>query len=135
MNEHVRNSLYHAWGKSPEDKRQEHDYNVGYYQKHREKIIRNVLERKRKNKNMSTIGFDIIIQSIDKEYEERVKRAKSTNTPSLYRFDLRSSGEKAYDAIHAMIDVGRKFIKLIRKPFDRTDKSLKVGRDWLKKHW
>ena len=152
MNNYTKQCLYHAWGKSPEDKAKERTYNTGYYQAHREKIIRNVLARRKaknnkqnisikrvdtsKNANIPVYGIDTIIESLNKRYDEYLSKRREKQ-PGYVIPDYRKGGEVMYDIVHGTINIGKKIINAFRNSsvIEQSKSIYSEGFDWLKKHW
>lgn len=149
MNDYTKKCLYHAWGKSPEEKAKERTYNTGYYQAHREKIIRNVIARRKakQNENKSykltpkdgpipVIGIDTILETLTRKYDQSIVN-RNTRNPGRRAIDYTKSGEAIYDAVHAVINLGKRIINSIRtsQPAKDVKSTYSEGFDWLKKHW
>ena len=137
MNEYSQRALYHAWSKTPQGKQNEHDYNVNYYQEHRNKIIQNVLERRKKRKESGMSTFDYIVTSLDKAYSDRLAKNRTSGNPSLIgKIDYRLGGEKVYDIVHTIAEAGRWIMNRYAKTLvGETKNTYKEGFKWLKEHW
>ena len=128
MNDKVRDALYHAWSKTPEGKENERTYNASYYKLHRNKIIQNVLDRRKKRKENGISLFDSITTSLDKAYGNKIAKTGGV--------DYRKSGETVYDMIRTTIDNGKKFLKAFKdKPLKEASSFYSKGFKWLKEHW
>ena len=137
MNDKVRNALYHAWSQTPEGKENERTYNASYYKLHRNKIIQNVLDRRKKRKESGISLFDSIVTSLDDAYSARLaKNRASSKLSPMEKIDYRYGGEKVYDVVHTMTEAGKWVINRFEKTLIRdTGDTYKQGFEWLKKHW
>lgn len=128
MNDKVRNALYHAWSQTPEGKENERIYNASYYKLHRNKIIQNVLDRRKKRKESGISLFDSIVTSLDKAYGDKLAKTGGV--------DYRKSGETVYDMVHATVDIGKRFLRLFGgKTLKEASSFYSRGFKWLKEHW
>lgn len=108
MNEYCKSCLKHSWGKSPERKKLEKDYNLNYYQTNRSRILQRAAERRNQPKTVT----DTIVEM---------------SPTTLYE-----PGEFAYYSEESFKDIanaGKRTIASIKK----ATNSIKKGMEFVKK--
>ena len=103
MNEFCKDCLYHAWGKTPEQKQAEHEYNAGYYQQNKQRWVIN--KQKRQSKTQEPKRPDGV-DSLD---------TIVTGTLSYYNRDGKGFSDYAKSGLSKMWEVAKTPVRVIKK--------------------
>lgn len=137
MNDFCKDCLYHAWGKSPEQKEAEKNYNASYYQQNKNRWVINKQKRQTNAQN----GVKAPLKTVKPNYSVD----DSVTTPILRGMDvvrkmsdknvavdlgpaIKKGVKKVASAVKTTIDIGKRAVEKIADVV-----SFEAIRDWSKR--
>ena len=121
MNDFCKDCLYHAWGKSPEQKQAEQEYNASYYQQNKQRWVVNKQKRQAKTQN------DFVGPKLPEKPSYSVD--DSSMTPILRGMDVAS---KMMDK-NIVLDIAPAVKKGVQKVAYATKASIEMGKRAVEK--
>lgn len=121
MNEFCKDYLYHAWGKTPEQKQAEQEYNASYYQQNKQRWVINKQKRQSKTQN----GVKAPLRTVKPSYAVD----DSSMTPILRGMDV---ARRMMDK-NVVLDVGPAVKKGLKKVAYATKASIEMGKRAVEK--
>ena len=108
MNEYCKSCLKHSWGKSPERKKLEKDYNLNYYQANRSRILQRASERRNQSKTVTDTIAEMSPTTLYEPGEFAYYSEESFK-------DIANAGKRTVSSIKKATDTIKKGMEFVKK--------------------
>lgn len=140
MNDFCKDCLYHAWGKTPEQKQAEQEYNASYYQQNKQRWVINKQKRQaalqgpplpahmRKTEPTPSYSIDDSVATPILRGMDVVRKMSDKNVVIDLGPAVKKGVKKVASAVKTTIDIGKRAVEKIADVV-----SFEAIRDWSKR--